>query len=145
MMAAAWPAAQTAEYPISFRPARAWQNGFKKYYPEKNKMLNINLLRRVETLRNAANPRNANLLNTADPTTLGSGKKLNLSRVKPGQQVTITGFERLSATHRQHLQAYGMLPGRSITVLAQNPVTIVLIEQTELAFETEIARQVTVE
>jgi Fe2+ transport system protein FeoA len=59
--------------------------------------------------------------------------------------VKITGFGQLSAAQRQHLQAYGLLAGRSVQVLAQKPVTIVLVEQTELAFETEIAAQVQVE
>ncbi len=68
-----------------------------------------------------------------------------LANARPGKIVTISGFGKLSPAHRQHLQAYGLLPGRSIQVLAQRPVTIVLVEQTELAFETEIARQVLVE
>ena len=74
-----------------------------------------------------------------------ASKPLDLAHVQPGQQVIVAGFSRLAPAHRQHLQAYGMLPGRKITVLAQHPVTIVLIEQTELAFEKEIAQQVMVE
>jgi len=69
----------------------------------------------------------------------------NLSQTPPGKQVKIAGFGHLTAAQRQHLQAYGLLPGRTIQVLAQRPVTIVLVEQTELAFEAEIARQVFVE
>jgi hypothetical protein len=38
-----------------------------------------------------------------------------------------------------------VLPGRTVTVLAQKPVTIILVEQTELAFEAAIARMVMVE
>ncbi len=68
-----------------------------------------------------------------------------LSQVPPGRAVRVRGFGRLSPAQRQHLQAYGLLPGRSILVLAQRPVTIVLIEQTELAFETEIAAQILTE
>jgi Fe2+ transport system protein FeoA len=68
-----------------------------------------------------------------------------LSQASAGQQVTITGLGGLSAAQRQHLQAYGLLPGRSVRVLAQRPVTIVLVEQTELAFETEIAQQIMIE
>jgi Fe2+ transport system protein FeoA len=70
------------------------------------------------------------------------GQPDNLSQASSGQEVTIAGFGELSAASRQHLQAYGLLPGRRVRVLAQRPVTIVLIEQTELAFETEIAAQV---
>ncbi len=72
----------------------------------------------------------------------GSSTPRTLAQAHDGQQVTITGFGKLSAAHRQHLQAYGLLPGRTIRVLAQRPVTIVLVEQTELAFETEIAQEV---
>lgn len=78
------------------------------------------------------------------PTAQPAASAPDLSKVKPGKPVTIAGFDRLSTAHRQHLQAYGVLPGRKVIVLAQSPVTILLVEQTELAFETEIARQVLV-
>ncbi len=68
-----------------------------------------------------------------------------LSEARSGSVVKISSFGKLSATQRQHLQAYGMLAGRTVQVLSQRPVTIILIEQTELAFETEIARQIMVE
>jgi Fe2+ transport system protein FeoA len=68
-----------------------------------------------------------------------------LAKVAVGQQVMIIGFGRLAPSHRQHLQAYGLLPGRTVRVLAQKPVTIVLVEHTELAFESEISSQVLVE
>lgn len=69
----------------------------------------------------------------------------SLALAPAGKIVKISGFGLLSAAQRQHLQAYGLLPGRSVQVLSQKPVTIVLVEQTELAFETEIAAQVQVE
>lgn len=68
----------------------------------------------------------------------------NLAQAPTGQQVTITGFAQLTPQYQQHLEAYGLLPGRSLQVLAQRPLTIVLVEQTELAFETEIATRVLV-
>jgi hypothetical protein len=71
-----------------------------------------------------------------------AGKPHNLANIPAGKQVTIRGFGGLSPATRQHLQAYGLLPGRTVRVLAQRPVTIILIEQTELAFEQAIARQV---
>lgn len=74
-----------------------------------------------------------------------ANKPKDLAHVRPGQQVSVAGFALLAPAQRQHLQAYGLLPGRKIIVLAQNPVTIVLVEQTELAFESEVARQVLVE
>jgi Fe2+ transport system protein FeoA len=72
-------------------------------------------------------------------------KAQTLAQARAGKLVTITGFGKLTSAQKQHLQAFGLLPGRTIQVLAQHPVTIVLVEQTELAFEWEIARQVMVE
>lgn len=95
-------------------------------------MLNINLFRSPSQVNPAAvNARNA--------------RPRTLRQVKAGTLVTISGFGKISATHKQHLQAYGLFPGRAVRVLAQSPVTIVLVEQTELAFETEIADQVIIE
>jgi Fe2+ transport system protein FeoA len=74
-----------------------------------------------------------------------TGREGSLARAQVGRMVKVTGFGKLSPAYRQHLQAYGLLPGRSIQVLAQRPVTIILVEQTELAFETEIASQVWIE
>lgn len=75
-----------------------------------------------------------------------SGEKASsLAKASTGKRVTIREFGTLSAAHKQHLQAYGLLPGRTIQVLAQQPVTIVLVEQTELAFEKEIAAQILVD
>jgi Fe2+ transport system protein FeoA len=85
-------------------------------------------------------PKNNPLRNIPITSKLGT-----LAQALSGQEVTITGFGNLSPAHRQHLQAYGLLPGRTVVVLAQNPVTIVLVEQTELAFEGTIAQQVMVE
>lgn len=97
-------------------------------------MLNIHLLRNMNMMK----------AKEAAAARMAAAKTPNLSKVKPGQQVTIAGFGKLSPAHRQHLQAYGVLPGRTVTVLAQSPVTILLVEQTELAFEQEIASQVLV-
>lgn len=79
------------------------------------------------------------------PTQAAPTRPRTLAQVASGKVAQIAGFDKLSATHKQHLQAYGLLPGRTVQVLAQNPVTIILIEQTELAFESEIAGQVLVE
>jgi Fe2+ transport system protein FeoA len=89
--------------------------------------------------------RSAHPINTAGKNSMTAIKAHTLAQAAAGQKVTITGFGRLSPAHRQHLQAYGLLPGRSVQVLAQNPVTIVLVEHTELAFENEISAQVLVE
>jgi hypothetical protein len=74
-----------------------------------------------------------------------SERGVSLAQVQPGSMVKISGFGQISAEQKRHLQAYGLLAGRMVQVLAQNPVTIVLVEQTELAFEKEISRQVIIE
>lgn len=92
-------------------------------------MLHLQFLKSTQPQTAPANARQAN-------------KPPTLAQAGIGQQVTITGYGNLSPAHLQHLQAYGLLPGRAVTVLAQKPVTIVLVEQTELAFESDVARQV---
>jgi len=69
----------------------------------------------------------------------GLDKDRTLAGVEPGREVSVTGYLGSCAGLRRHLQAYGLLPGRRIRVLSQHPVTIVQIEQTELAFETSVA------
>ncbi|MCX8025961.1 MAG: ferrous iron transport protein A [Thermanaerothrix sp.] len=73
----------------------------------------------------------------------GQGKhpaRPTLWHVSPGQDVTILGFEALPLDYQHYLQAYGVMPGRTVRVLAQRPVTIIQVEHTELAFEPQIAR-----
>lgn len=74
-----------------------------------------------------------------------SDVKNNLAEAKVGSTVKVKGFGLISMVQKQHLQAYGLLPGRTVQVLAQQPVTIILIEQTELAFENQIAGQIWIE
>ena len=74
----------------------------------------------------------------------GHPAHLTLRDVPSGEQVTLLGYEALTPDLQQYLQAYGLLPGRTIRVLAQRPVTIVQVEQTELAFEPQIARRILV-
>ncbi|MHB0989200.1 MAG: FeoA family protein [Bellilinea sp.] len=71
-------------------------------------------------------------------------KQRTLAGVQPGREVQITGYGDLNGSQRQHLQGYGLLPGRRVKVLSQHPVTIVQVEQTELAFERGVAARVLV-
>lgn len=89
--------------------------------------------------------RSASTINNTTAATASANRPGTLAQVKSGQHATITGFDTLSQQCRMHLQAYGLLPGRKVFVMAQRPVTIVLIEQTELAFENGIAQQIFVE
>lgn len=74
----------------------------------------------------------------------GAALRRTLATVEPGREVSVTGYDDQSMGMRRHLQAYGLLPGRRVRVLAQHPVTIVQIEQTELAFEGAVAANVLV-
>jgi len=74
----------------------------------------------------------------------GTKKQRTLADVPPGCEVQVTGYGDLNGSQRQHLQGYGLLPGRRVKVLSQHPVTIVQVEQTELAFERGVAARVLV-
>lgn len=71
--------------------------------------------------------------------------KVTLAGVKPGETVRIMDLENLPDSYQRHLQAYGLLPGRSVRVLSNQPLIILQIEQTELAIEISVAQQVFVE
>jgi Fe2+ transport system protein FeoA len=51
----------------------------------------------------------------------------------------------LSAERQTYLQAYGVMPGYRLRVLQQRPVTVVQVENMELAMEANLARQVEVD
>ncbi len=77
-------------------------------------------------------------------TTVMESPLCNLADARVGQDVLVLGYGRLAAPEQAHLQAYGLVAGRRVHVLQQHPVTVILIEQTELAFEKEVAREVIV-
>jgi len=63
-----------------------------------------------------------------------------LGRVAPGRTVEFAGFDvALDRGFREQLLAYGLAPGRPLTVLQQSPLTLVLCEHVELALETVVA------
>ena len=69
-----------------------------------------------------------------------------LADVPPGCQARIVSFSNaIPANRKEHLQAYGMVPGYLVRVIQQAPVTVVQIEHTELALESGLAREVQVE
>lgn len=69
---------------------------------------------------------------------------LALCQVAPGREVKIREMERLHPPFRGHLQAYGLLPGRCVRVITQEPVTVIQVEQMELAFEKSVAEGILV-
>lgn len=49
---------------------------------------------------------------------------------------------RIDPVQREQLVAYGLAPQRVLTVLQQHPMSIVMIDEVELALEADIARLV---
>ena len=71
---------------------------------------------------------------------------LALTELPVGAQARVEGFSPgIPAIRRQQLLAYGLVPGRMLQVLQRLPVTVVQVEQTELALESELAEGVRVE
>lgn len=70
---------------------------------------------------------------------------MTLNDVVPGSQARIAGFsEDLPFPQREHLQAYGLVEGRTVRVLQHSPATVVRVEHLELALEAELAGKVRV-
>ena len=64
----------------------------------------------------------------------------SLAETPVGTQVQVTGFRAgLAVERRSQLQSYGLAPGHTVKVLQHTPVTVLLIEQFELALERELA------
>lgn len=62
-----------------------------------------------------------------------------LAGALPGGDVAVVGFTDGTAELRERLLAYGLIPGQTLRVLAQKPLTVVQVEHTELALERELA------
>jgi len=63
--------------------------------------------------------------------------------IHPGQQAQLRGFAAgLSSDRFAQLQAYGLPPGRWVRVIQHSPVTIIQVENCELALEADLARQI---
>jgi Fe2+ transport system protein FeoA len=70
----------------------------------------------------------------------------NLASIQPGHKAKVIGFADTIPTDKQaHLQSYGLIPGRIVQVVRHSPVTIIQVEHTELAIETEMAKDIQVE
>ena len=71
--------------------------------------------------------------------------KNTLHTVQPGKKAWICGFlAGISHQQKAHLQAYGLQSGQWVTVLQQSPVTVVQVDQLELAMEKELAEKIQV-
>ena len=58
-----------------------------------------------------------------------------------GSSAAIAGFnEDMSTGHRELLRAYGIEPGRTVRIEQHSPVTVVVVDETEVALEADLAR-----
>jgi len=62
-----------------------------------------------------------------------------------GAEVRVVSIDALAPEHYDWLQSYGVRPGHYVRVLQHRPLTIVQVEQTELAVEAEIASAVLID
>lgn len=68
-----------------------------------------------------------------------------LANAPVGSRVKVIGFKSaLVDERRAQLQSYGLAPGQTVQVIQHVPVTVLLIEQFELALEREMAAYVEV-
>ena len=69
-----------------------------------------------------------------------------LTDLSAGSEARILGFAPgISIGHKAQLQAYGVVPGNSLWVRQHRPVTVIQIDHTELAFETDLADSIFME
>ncbi|MBE0408596.1 MAG: ferrous iron transport protein A [Anaerolineales bacterium] len=79
------------------------------------------------------------------PTCNGSSIEMTLKDVPVGCRARVVGFcPGLAAERLAYLQAYGLAPGYWVRVLQHSPVTVIEVEHTELALESELACEVLV-
>lgn len=69
--------------------------------------------------------------------------RVPLSFLLPGVQARVDVIDdAIDPTQREQLVAYGLAPDRPLVVLQQRPITIVMVDEVELALEESVARHV---
>jgi Fe2+ transport system protein FeoA len=66
--------------------------------------------------------------------------RTTLAQLAPGGTALISDLDGLDVSWREHLQAYGLVPGRNVDVVQQAPVTVVQVDHTNVALERRLAR-----
>jgi Fe2+ transport system protein FeoA len=69
---------------------------------------------------------------------------LTLCDVKAGCRACVLRLEGIPPARREQLEAIGLRAGRSVRVLQHTPVTIVEVDQAEIALERDLARGISV-
>jgi Fe2+ transport system protein FeoA len=76
----------------------------------------------------------------------GKGVEDSLAEVPAGSKAKVIGFSAdFPPDRRSYLQAYGLVPNYWVQVLGHSPVTIVRLDNIELALENELARGIKVQ
>lgn len=68
-----------------------------------------------------------------------------LADIAPGGKALVRALDGLDDDRREHLQSYGLVPGRPVRVMQHSPVTVVQVEHTHVAFESQLAVGIEVE
>ncbi|PKO89434.1 MAG: ferrous iron transport protein A [Betaproteobacteria bacterium HGW-Betaproteobacteria-10] len=79
-------------------------------------------------------------------TTKPLSARLPLAFITPGTEVELAAFgDEIDPIQREQLTAYGLAESRSLRVLQQRPMTVILADEVELALEHTVARHIWVE
>ncbi len=69
--------------------------------------------------------------------------RVPLSFLLPGVRAQVDAIDdAIEPTQREQLIAYGLAANRQLIVLQQRPMTIVMVDEVELALEADVARHV---
>jgi Fe2+ transport system protein FeoA len=69
----------------------------------------------------------------------------SLASVPPGCLARIANLDAAPAVRRSQLRAYGLLVGDWVRIVQQSPVTVAVVERTEIALETGLADTILVD
>ena len=73
------------------------------------------------------------------------GTTLGLDGLSAGERARVTRLTCRGSDRRNTLTVFGLVPGADITLLQRRPSFVVRVGQTELALDTEVARQILVQ
>jgi Fe2+ transport system protein FeoA len=80
------------------------------------------------------------------PVTSSAKAHVPLSVLRPGQQAMLRELgSQIEAIQRDQLLAYGLSPGQLLTVQQVHPMSVVQIDEVELAIEKAVAHDIWVE
>ena len=74
-----------------------------------------------------------------------SHARVPLGFLPPGRSARLAEVGAVDTAQREQLAAYGLVAGCLLRVLQQQPMTVILTEELELALEPAVAREIWVE